>query len=113
LLRPGGRLTFLTNHVLAYLCVPDLESDGPADERLKRDYFGIHRVEWPDAEAGEVEFHLSHGDWVRLLVANDFVIDDLVELRPRPDATTTYPWMSVAWARRWPCEEAWLAHKRP
>ena len=112
LLRPGGRLVFLTNHVLAYLCVPDNEADGPADERLKRDYFGIHRVEWPDAEDGEVEFHLNHGDWVRLLVASGFEVLDLVEVRAPADATTSYPWMDAAWAGRWPCEEAWIARKR-
>ena len=52
LLRPGGRLVFLTNHVLAYLTVPDLEADGPADERLKRPMFGMHRTVWPDEPDG-------------------------------------------------------------
>jgi hypothetical protein len=28
-----------------------------------------------------------------------------------PEATTTYPWMSLEWARRWPSEEAWKARK--
>jgi SAM-dependent methyltransferase len=112
LLRPGGRLIFLTNHVLAYLCVPDYERDGPADARLKRDYFGIHAVEWADAEDGEVEFHLNHGDWVRLLVASGFSVEDLVEVRAPADATTTYVWMDAAWAHRWPSEEAWVARKR-
>jgi SAM-dependent methyltransferase len=111
LLRPGGRLVFLTNHVLAYLCVPDIETDGPPDERMKRPYFGMGRTEWPDSE-GEIEFHLTHGDWVRLLVASGFEVEDLVELRPGPEATTTYQWMSLDWARRWPCEEAWKARRR-
>ena len=36
LLRPGGRLVFLTNGTARMLCVPDIEADGPADERLMR-----------------------------------------------------------------------------
>ena len=111
LLRPGGRLMFLTNHLLAYLTVEAVEADGPADERLKRPMFGMHRTVWPD-EPGSVEFHISHGDWIRLLRANDFEIENLVEIQAPEDATTTYEWMSVEWARQWPCEEAWLARKR-
>jgi len=110
LLRPGGRLMFLTNHLLAYLTVPDLEADGPADERLKRPMFGMHASSWPD-DPGSVEFHLSHGDWIRLLRANGFEVEDLVEIRAPEGATTTYAWMSPDWARRWPCEEAWKVRK--
>jgi hypothetical protein len=36
----------------------------------------------------------------------------LIELRPAPDATTAYHWMSTEWARNWPCEEVWKARKR-
>lgn len=110
LLRPGGRLMFLTNHVISYLAVPDLEADGPADERLRRPMFGMHRVVWPDDPA--VEFHLAHGDWVRLLRANDFEIEDLVEIQAPVGATTTYPWITPEWAHQWPSEEAWKARKR-
>jgi SAM-dependent methyltransferase len=54
LLRPGGRLVFLKNSVLVMLCSGD---DGEvAGERLVRDQFGLHRIEWPDGES--VEFHL-------------------------------------------------------
>ena len=48
LLRPGGSLVFLTNSVLAYLTVPDVEADGAADERLKRPQFGMYCITWPD-----------------------------------------------------------------
>jgi SAM-dependent methyltransferase len=111
LLRPGGRLVLLTNGLLAYLAVPDIETDGPADERLKRPLFGMHRITWPD-EPGAVEFHLNHGDWIRLFRASGFEVEDLVELRPGEGATTTYPWMDIGWARQWPCEEAWVVRKR-
>lgn len=111
LLRPGGRLVLLTNGLLAFLAVPDIETDGPADERLKRPLFGMGRITWPD-EPGAVEFHLNHGDWIRLFRANGFEVEDLVEVRPGEDATTSYPWMDLAWARQWPCEEAWIVRKR-
>jgi SAM-dependent methyltransferase len=110
LLRPGGELLFLTNGLILMLAVTDLEADGPANESLRRPYFGMHRNEWPDSEG--VEFHLGYGDWIRLLRANGFEVTDLVELRPPPDATTTYEFVTVDWARRWPSEEAWKARKR-
>jgi SAM-dependent methyltransferase len=109
LLRPGGELIFLVNGTLLMLCVPD-EDGVPAENRLLRDYFGMHRFEWPDDPS--VEFHLGYGDWVRLLRRNGFEIENLVELRPAPDATTRYPFVTLEWARRWPCEEVWIARKR-
>jgi SAM-dependent methyltransferase len=106
LLRPGGELVFLGNSTLLMLCVPD--QDGlPAENRLVRDHFGMHRFTWPDDE--EVEFHLGHGDWIRLLRANRFEIEDLIELRPPPGTGSGYPFVTVEWARRWPCEEVWRA----
>ena len=110
LLRPGGRLSFLTNHVLAYLCSPDLEEE-PVTERLLRPMFGMGRTEWPDVD-GAIEFHPSHGDWIRLLTANGFDVEDLVEPQIPEGATTRYPWMPYAWARQWPCEEIWKVRKR-
>jgi SAM-dependent methyltransferase len=107
--RPGGRLAFLTNSTLLMLFLPDLEADGPATDRLVRPYFGMHRNEWPDSEG--VEFHLPHGDWVRLLRANGFEIDDLIELRPPADAQTTYDFVTLDWALKWPTEDVWKAHK--
>jgi SAM-dependent methyltransferase len=110
LLRPGGRLIFLGNGTLLTLTVPDTDAEGPADAVLKRDYFGMHRFEWPDSDG--VEFHLGYGDWIRLLRGSGFEIEDLVELRPAAAATTRYPWVTTEWARRWPAEEVWVARRR-
>ena len=109
ILRPGGRLTFLVNGTILMLCAPD-EVDAPAQDRLLRDYFGMHRFEWPDDES--VEFHLGYGDMIRLLRGSGFEVKDMVEVRPSPDATTTHPFAPVEWARRWPAEEVWKARKR-
>jgi SAM-dependent methyltransferase len=110
LLRPGGELIFLGNSTLMMLCAPD-EDGVPATDRLVRPQFGMYRFEWPDEPS--VEFHLSPGDWIRLLRAHGFDVEDLVELRaPDHVETSDYPFVTADWARRWPCEEVWRARLR-
>jgi SAM-dependent methyltransferase len=109
LLRPGGRLHFLVHAFLLTLCVP-ADDDSAASDRLLRSAFGMHRIEWPTDNS--VEFHLSHGDWIRLLRRSGFEIEDLVEIRPEADAKTTYQFVTLEWARQWPSEEVWKARKR-
>jgi len=108
LLRPGGELAFLTNSWLMMLCVAEA-ADQAAGDRLLRSGFGMHRMQWPDSL--EVEFHLAHGDWIRLLRGTGFEIIDLVEIRPPADATSRYSFVSLPWARQWPCEEVWKARR--
>jgi SAM-dependent methyltransferase len=106
LLRPGGELVYHRNSTLSIICSPD---EGPTDDRLHRSQFGLHRVEWPGEEG--VEFHLAHGDWIRLLRANGFDVLDLIELQALSDAEDHpyYDFVSADWARRWPAEEIWKA----
>jgi SAM-dependent methyltransferase len=108
LIRPGGQLVFLTNSFLLTLCVPS-EDGMAATERLLRPAFGMYRVEWPGNPG--VEFHLSHGDWIRLLRRSGFEIEDLIELWPAVGASSRYPFVTLEWARKWPCEEVWKARK--
>lgn len=110
LLRPGGELIFLVNGTILMLCMPDSDAGGAATDRLLRDYFGMHRFEWPDDTT--VDFHLGYGDWIRLLRHNGLEVEDLVELRPPEAATTRFPFVTSEWARRWPAEEVWKARKR-
>ncbi|MBJ7610302.1 MAG: class I SAM-dependent methyltransferase [Candidatus Dormibacteraeota bacterium] len=109
LLRPGGQLIFYTNGCLLVLCEKD-DEDVPVEPVLRRAYFGLHRTAWSDQHT--VEFHLGYGDWIRLLRANGFEVENLIEVRPPEGATTRYPYVDLAWARRWPSEEAWIARKR-
>jgi len=111
LLRPGGRLAFMSNSDMVMLCVPDYEKDGAATDRLLRPYFGMYRIEWPDSTG--VEFHLPHGEMIRLLRANGFDVEELIEFRPPEGAVTRYDWVTSDWARKWPSEEGWKAVKRP
>ncbi len=108
-LHPGGELLFLGNSTLLMLCAPD-EDGVAATDRLLRPQFGMHRFEWPGDAT--VEFHLAHGDWIRLLRANRFEIEDLIELRPPPGEVTDYTFVNAEWARRWPSEEVWRARRK-
>jgi len=108
LLRPGGELVFLRNSTLAILCSPD--EDVPTTETLQRPQFGMYRFQWP----GEgVEYHLPHGEWIRLLRANGFEILDLIEIQAPADAETheRYDYVTAEWGRKWPAEEIWSARK--
>ena len=109
ILRPGGRLAFLGNSVLLMLATPVQDDEVPVSERLERPLFGMHRFAWDD---GSVEFHLPHGEMIRLLRDSGFEIEDLVEVAIPEDATTGYPFVTAEWARRWPAEEVWKARKR-
>ena len=110
LLRAGGRLVFLTNSHLSALCIP--EDEGVAQEQLLRGQREAYKVRWP---GGGVEFHPSHGDWVRLLRGSGFVVDALHELYAPPDGSdhAYYEIVSAQWARRWPAEELWVATRTP
>jgi SAM-dependent methyltransferase len=106
LLRPGGRLVFLTNSVLVTLCVPD--DGGYATDRLLRPQRGMSRVRWPGSG---IEFHPSHGAWIGILRDNGFVVEALHELYARDDADTHeyYDIATAQWAGQWPVEDLWVA----
>jgi SAM-dependent methyltransferase len=106
LLRPDGLFVFSGSTPFDWACW-DEATDAMSD-RLQRDYFGMHRLDLDD----HVEFDLGYGDWIRLFRANGFVVEDLVEVRPRDDATSTYRSAEdTAWARRWPMEQIWKVRR--
>jgi SAM-dependent methyltransferase len=109
LLRPRGRLVFLTNSPLVTLCLP--EGEGVATERLMRPQRGMYRTVW--ADDGAVEFHPSHGQWLGLLARAGFTVEALKELYA-PDGATDHEYYDVAtaqWARQWPAEDLWAARR--
>jgi SAM-dependent methyltransferase len=108
LLRPGGRLVFLGNSPLVILCA--LDEQEATSESLQRAQQGMHKIAWAD---GGVEFHLGHGDMLRVLRDTGFEIEALVELFA-PDGAKTheyYEFVTADWARKWPAEEIWAARK--
>jgi SAM-dependent methyltransferase len=110
LLRPGGRLVFLTNSPLVSLCVP--AEGGAAGDRLLRTPSDVARVHWPE---GGVEFHPSHAEWIAVLRTNGFTVQALHELHARPHAVdhTYYEIADTEWATRWPVEDLWVVTKSP
>jgi hypothetical protein len=79
---------------------------------LVRDLFGLHRLEWHDPEGHCVEYHLPHGEMIRLLRDTGFVIEDLIEIQC-PEGGADHGYVTAEWARRWPAEEAWFTRLVP
>jgi SAM-dependent methyltransferase len=110
LLRPGGLLAFSAISPIADIAW------GPADEhpgeRLVQDYWEqIRRIE-PPGEA--VNFQLPFGEWIALFRRSGFLIEDLIELRPPADATSSYRTeQDREWALRWPMEHTWRVRREP
>lgn len=102
LLRPGGLFAF--NHGSPILSIAWPIDSERAGDRLVSDYFGMHQFDYGDT----LDFNLPYGEWIRLFRANGFVVEDLIEPRPAPDATSTYrDELEREWARRWPAESIW------
>ena len=107
LLRPGGLLAFSGATPLSW-CVYDEDTDS-FDERLRVDYFGMHRWEAPE---GSVEFNLPMGEWIRLFRRNGLLVEDLIEVRPPEGAESPYRSAEeTAFSRRWPTEQIWRVRK--
>jgi len=102
LLRQGGLFAFNHQSPIETICWP-LGADKVGD-RLAVDYFGMHQLD----DGDDVFFQLPYGEWIRLFRANGLVVEDLIEPRPAPDATSTFRDPDqLAWARRWPSESIW------
>jgi SAM-dependent methyltransferase len=106
LLRPNGLFAFNMSSPLLELCWNDREDR--IESSLQRDYFDMGSAEDEDT----VVFQLPYGEWIRLFRRHGLVVEDLIELRPPHDATTTYTkYVPLAWARRWPAENIWKLRK--
>ncbi len=113
ILRPGGTLVFLGNHILAILCSP-LDGSFPIGKQLERPYFGINRLDWRDAvdEPGGIEFSLPISGWVKLFRSAGFEIIDFDELQAPPEATGMRSGVSAEWAHNFPTEHVWTVRKQ-
>ena len=103
LLRPGGLLAFSMHTPIIDLAW-ELGGDHPGD-RLLHDYWDLHVREDPGEPLG---FQLPYGAWIRLFRDSGLAVEDLIELRPAADATSSYrDAVDRDWARRWPMEHIW------
>ncbi len=107
LLRADGLLAFSMNTPILDLAWP-LPAEHPS-ERLLRDYWDLRVSEAPEEP---IDFQLPYGAWIALFRKNGFVVEDLIELRPAADATSSYrDAHDLAWARRWPMEHIWRVRR--
>jgi SAM-dependent methyltransferase len=107
ILRPGGLFAFCISSPIRDLCWSDPKEE--ISPQLKSDYFDLHDI--PDDE--ETSYQLPYGAWIRLFRQNAFEVEDLIELQPTQEASTTYSdFAPKPWARRWPAENIWKLRKR-
>ena len=107
--RSAGVLAFCTSTPLLYLTWDSKKEK--QSRRLQRSYDELGRME---LDEDTVDWVLPAGEWIRVLRTNGFEIEDLIELRPPRDATTTYEGFAPPkWARRWPAEWIWKARRAP
>jgi SAM-dependent methyltransferase len=113
LLKPGGLLHFLGNHILIQLCSPP-DGSLPVTRTLENSYFNIYRQDWRDAvdDPGGIEFNLTFSGWIRLFNATGFEIVDLIEVQAPEDATRSHEHVTADWAKLWPSEHIWKLRKR-
>jgi SAM-dependent methyltransferase len=103
-LRPNGRFAFCMSTPIIDVCW-DTVADA-VSTTLTNDYFGMTSLD----DGKSVCYQLPYGAWIRLFRENSLVVEDLVEIRPPEEASTTYG-MPHAWARRWPAEHIWKLRK--
>jgi SAM-dependent methyltransferase len=108
-LRPGGLLVF--NLITPFVWVFLGSDDEPAGRQLRRPYFGMGRMRHEDEHGPWVEWQLTYGEWIRLFRTCGLAIEDLIELRPGPEATSTYGLTRLDWARDYPGEHIWKVRK--
>jgi SAM-dependent methyltransferase len=104
LLRPGGLFAFSSLTPIVDLAWP-AGRERPGQSLLVDYWEGIRRFEEP----GEpIVFQLPYGEWIALFRQNGLAVEELIELRPPPDAQSSYRSAEDReWARRWPMEHIW------
>lgn len=111
-LRSGGWFVFNGTTPWIWVAWGEQPDELPATREMRSDYFGMRSATSEDPEWNTTDFQLPYGEWIRLFRTNGFTIEDLIELRPPEDATTTYDdYAPLEWARAFPAEHIWKVRK--
>jgi SAM-dependent methyltransferase len=108
-LRPGGLFVFDIATPIIWLTWG--ENGEPPGRELLRPYFALGRDHLQEDDGESIEWMLTYGGWIRLFRDSGFMIEDLIELRPDPDAKSTYDFAQLPWARDFPGEHIWKVRK--
>jgi len=107
-IRTGGLFAFCNATPFTYLTWDAVKEK--QTRRLHRTYDDLGRQDFGE---GTIDWVLGPGEWVRLLRAHGFEIEDLQELRPTEGMKTTYgEFAPPSYARRWPVEWIWTTRRR-
>ena len=102
-------LVFLTNSTLATLCSPD---DGAVGERLMRPRFeGLYRVEWPEGQGSSTTRPTAVDPASCARTGSTSRPCTSLQAPETGKRTRTTDNVTVEWARKWPCEDLWVARK--
>jgi hypothetical protein len=97
---------------------PPFDGSIPITERLERDYFTLHRLDWRNAvnEPGGIEFNLPLSAWFRLFRDTGFDVVNFIEIQAPAstpeEANKVRFFVTNEWAHRYPAEQVWVLHKR-
>jgi SAM-dependent methyltransferase len=107
-LRGRGLLAVLVPSPLVAMCWnPEV---GRLGTTLRGSYFATDG----NAAGGSSYHRRGYGEWLRMFTANGLTVEDLIEVQPPEDATTTFnSFAGLAWARRFPAEVIWKVRKGP
>lgn len=111
-LKPNGRLSIYTDHMLSLLT--DNGLDEPNNEwtrTLQRSYFEVYRLKWSEDGSDGVEYHLTPGEWIDLFRKNGLSVEALLELPAPKHASSPFSYADPLWAQNWPAEQAWKVRK--
>jgi len=111
LLKPGGRLSFLTNHPLMLITTP-LNGDING-HTLHRPYRNLDVMDWTEAEIepGGISFTRSIAGWYALFRDIGFAVNDFREFYAREEHDGLRFAVPADWARDYPAELGWWLKK--
>lgn len=109
-LRPAGRFVFSVTHPLHWIFPDDPD---PAGLRVTGSYFD--RRPYVELDEGGVPLYVEHhhtmGDWIRLIVAAGFAIDDVIEPEWAPGREVVWGYWSAERAALVPGTAIFCCHK--